>query len=436
MHIPENPPEYDSEELFKMGGDKVLFWMASLGVEDSKKRYLHWDEMKRHDPPEGLDHRTWWMVIREQRRLSSRLLRLFHDTQGRAFSFCEPDSLRVLMMKIDRLSGGLVGAYPNSVTPEDGKIYLQRSLVEEPFHSALIEGAATTRAVAKEMIESGRRPKTIDEKMTYNNFLAMQMVKELAHEPLSIPFVLELHRIVTQGTLDNPDDAGRLRLDNRVNVYDEQSGDILHRPPSYDLLPDRLGALCRFANRKEDDSMFIHPVLKAMLLHFMLAYDHPFVNGNGRTARALFYWSMLRSGYWLSEYVSISSVIAEAKVKYGHAFLKTETDRGDLTYFFLHQADVLHKALVRLHDYLDKKKQVIKEMTAAKGHVLNQRQLVIIEEIKNNRARKTTIAEHQKRFGVSYLTARADLLELVDYSLLERFKSGKQFIFVARPQKA
>ena len=54
---------------------------------------------------------------------------------------------------------------------------------------------------------------------------------------------------------------------------------------------------------------FIHPMIRSIILHFWLAYDHPFVDGNGRTARALFYWSMLRHGYWLFEFISISQII-------------------------------------------------------------------------------------------------------------------------------
>src|SRR5205814_10028127 len=52
-----------------------------------------------------------------------------------------------------------------------------------------------------------------------------------------------------------------------------------------------------------------HPMVRSMILHFWLAYDHPFVDGNGRTARALFYWSMLRNGYWMFEYITISKII-------------------------------------------------------------------------------------------------------------------------------
>jgi hypothetical protein len=74
--------------------------------------------------------------------------------------------------------------------------------------------------------------------------------------------VLDLHRLVSEKTLDDPADAGR------------------HRPPGMQV-----------------PAVFIHPVMRAITLHFWLAYDHPFCDGNGRTARALFYWSMLKQGY-------------------------------------------------------------------------------------------------------------------------------------------
>ena len=76
--------------------------------------------------------------------------------------------------------------------------------------------------------------------------------------------------------------------------------EILHEPPSADQLPKRVETMCAFAN-EQLKSGFIHPVIRSILLHFWLAYDHPFVDGNGRTARALFYWSMLRHKYWLFE---------------------------------------------------------------------------------------------------------------------------------------
>ena len=58
----------------------------------------------------------------------------------------------------------------------------------------------------------------------------------------------------------------------------------------------------------------------------MLAFIHPFVDGNGRTARSLVYWYMMKKGYWLTEYLSISRIIYRNKAQYEKAFLYTEAD--------------------------------------------------------------------------------------------------------------
>ena len=125
-------------------------------------------------------------------------------------------------------------------------------------------------------------------------------------------------------------------------------------PPLASELDERLDLMCQFANGKVPDH-FIHPVIRSVILHFWLAYDHPFVDGNGRTARALFYWSMLRSGFWLFEFISISRILVKAPIKYARAFLYTETDSNDLTYFILHQVQVIKQAIAELHSYIARK---------------------------------------------------------------------------------
>ena len=107
------------------------------------------------------------------------------------------------------------------------------------------------------------------------------------------------------------------------------SGDdvILHDPPSAEGLPERMATLCRFANAETDD-VWLHPVARAILTHFMVGYDHCSVDGNRRTARALFYWVALREGHWLIEFLSISRLLIEAPAQYARAYLNTETDAG------------------------------------------------------------------------------------------------------------
>lgn len=237
-------------------------------------------------------------------------------------------------------------------------------MIEEAISSSQLEGASTTRDVAREMIRQNRDPTDKSEQMILNNYHAMQFIREINKEVLTPSIVFELHKILTLDTIGE-DAVGRFRnpLD-KMHVVDNATQKYLHTPPPTEQLPERMQTLCDFANREsnsEFDASFLHPVVKAIVLHFMLAYDHPFCDGNGRTARALFYWSMVRQGYWLMQFVSISRVIKKATAQYAKAFLHTETDENDLTYFLIHQLEVIHQAVDALHIFLDQKVHEIKE---------------------------------------------------------------------------
>jgi len=191
--------------------------------------------------------------------------------------------------------------------------------------------------------------------MIFNNFAAMEHIRSLRDQPITPERILELHRMLTADTLDDSVDAGRLRQSDDVKVVDNRTGTVLHDPPHWAELPLRLERLCAFANADEGSAPFVHPVVRAILLHFMIGYDHPFADGNGRTARALFYWAMARSGYWLMEFLSISQFLRQAPAQYVTAYLHTETDGGDTTYFILHQLGTIRKSIEALYVYLARK---------------------------------------------------------------------------------
>lgn len=313
--------------------------------------------------------------------------------------------------------------------------YLVNSLTEEAIRSSQLEGATTSRLVAKELLRSGREPRDRSERMIYNNYLALQYMRTEMEGPLSPASVLELHRILTEGTLDDPSAAGRAQTEDeeRVVVMDRDGGRVLHRPPGAGALPARMQALCDFAN-EEDSESFVHPVVRAILLHFWLAYDHPFVDGNGRTARILFFWLMRRHRYWLVEYLPISRIIQQAPAQYGRAFLETETDGGDTTYFLLHQLGVIEKAIEELHEYLARKADEIREVEELiHGGGFNNRQLTILSDALRHPDRSYTFGEHAQASRVTHETARADLTGLVERGLLLRRKVGREYRFEAAP---
>jgi Fic family protein len=400
---------------------------------DERGRYFHWDEQRFRKPPAGFNVEEYWMATRMARNAASQPVPI-SDKEGNRFSFCEPPSLKAALRDLDMNAGGALASDVTALSTGEGRLYLARSLAEEPFASSLIEGAATTREIAKKLIFEGRLPRTKDELMVINNYRALEFVKSHKTDKLTLPMLLELHRIVTAGTLPNDDDAGRIRTHDNIRVVDEVTNEILHQPPIADELDTRLARVIKLANRPNEPQSWIHPIVKAIILHFALSYEHPFVDGNGRVARALFYWSALKDGYWLIEYVSISSIIAESKIAYGKSFLHVETDDADLTYFLIYNCKILQKAMTRLSAYIARRREEVKAFEKRLGDhsrpdALNHRQSWLLNECARGRRNRVTIGEHAKQHGVSYLTARSDLERLTESALLRKSTTGRSSLY-------
>ncbi len=390
--------------------------------------------MRHRDPPEGLTLDEWWLGTAYSRLTVSRPLPLT-NVNGESFRFSNIDLIQELVHHIDQYASGQIQIDNAIINIGSSDRYLVSSLIEEAITSSLLEGAATTRRVAKEMLRTKRAPRTHGERMISNNFNAMVAAEQLAREdrPLTPKDVLELHRIVADGTLDDESDAGRLQRpgEDRVFVVDHDET-VLHRPPPAEELPERLAKLCEFANGDSTEG-FLHPVVRAILIHFWMGYDHPFVDGNGRTARALFYWSMLRSGYWLAQYISISAILREAPGQYKKAYLKAETDNNDATYFVIYQLEVIEQAIESLRGYLTRKTAEVAETKQLLHNVsgLNNRQLSIISDALNDPYKTFTIRGQAQLHRVVYQSARTDLLALSELGLLSKIKVGNKFEFHA-----
>jgi Fic family protein len=412
--------------------EKIFSIFQGVAESTYDGRYLHWDDLRHRKPPEGLTHSDWWLGLKMRRQTGYRKTPL-QDLKERNFQFTVPDVVTDLLHQIDR-GGGTFVEIPEQVTnTEQRDRYVVRSLMEEAITSSQLEGAATTRDVAKKMLAEGRKPRDHSERMIVNNYVTMRRIMELKDKPLTPEMVFEVHREISEGALDTADGAGRFRrAEEDIKVSDEIEGTVFHTPPPAAELPARLQAMCDFANAKTPE-FFVHPVIRGIILHFWLAYDHPFVDGNGRTARALFYWQMLHSGYWLFEFISISQFLRKAPVQYGTAFLHTETDENDLTYFIIHQAEIIRRALKELHDYVARKSSETRAcLDALQKHPdINHRQQAVISHALRHPNFTYNIAGHGTRQAVSYATARADLMGLADMGFLEQRKVSRTFVFVA-----
>ncbi|MBD2175967.1 Fic family protein [Pseudanabaena sp. FACHB-1998] len=414
--------------------------LSKYHATDRKGRYFHWDEFKWR-VEQGDNEIAAWVATKIARQARTNYLHLLQAEKNVCFSYCIPDSLFAQLHSIDKMiGGGQQISDSNFVSSDDKHHYFVKSLMlEEAITSSQLEGASTTREVAQEMLKKSLAPTDKSQQMIFNNYQLMKKVIERKNEELSIEFILELHKIATYKAIDNEAISGSLRQENNIIVSDLY-GENTFYPPDYKTIQSRLVNLCRFANQdhSQKNQDFIHPIIKAIILHFMVAYIHPFGDGNGRTARAIFYWSILSSGYWLFEYVSISKFIKEKRGAYDKAFIYTETDDFDLTYFLYNQIDTIEKAIKSLHEYIDRKRQEFYGFmhwidknplakTLIRGH------LEILKEALKSPGKEFTAKQVAIDFGVTENTARSYLTALVDKNLLvlAQSKRGKARIYIA-----
>lgn len=433
MKIPVPPPAPWEEMVAKMRQSGRLVDLLALPlVED--EGYEPWEWFKYHQPPEGLTSEEWWTLVRMRRAQHARSLPL-QMLDGRPLSYNVPDELLKAIEESSALARGAVELPEAIVNSGTKDRYLIRSLIEEAITSSQLEGASTSRRRAKEMIRHRNAPQDRSEQMILNNFHAMEMIVDLKNERLTPDLIMEIHRAVTRDTLDDPEDSGRIQRpgDRRVRVYGTETDDqILHIPPRAELLPGRLEALCRFANSEEESKQYVPPLVRSMALHFMMGYDHYFADGNGRTARAIFYWFLLHHGFFLAEYLSISRILKKAPAKYARSFLIPEQDEGDVTYFFLAQARAISQAIEDLHRYLQMKSESVRQAGALlRGAGLNHRQVSLIDSLLRDPSEMVSVEGHRSTHGVSTQTARTDLQDLENRGLLTFERHGRRHVWFA-----
>ena len=414
----ELPPKIDKKTLVNAllkGIDPNIMPV----VDKVNADYEYWDKAKYKKLPEGFTPQMLWANVK-----ASRLRSMIPVWNKYSINLCVTSQMQRLCHEFDMKFGSFWEVEGDSQSAEK-KYYLSSSLMEEAIYSSKMEGASTTRIVAKDMLRKKKSPQNKSQQMIVNNYNTIQYIVEHKDEPLTEELLLTIHRLMTEKTLNNPEDAGRFRTNDKVVVADMVEGDIIYTPPSFQEIPEFVESLCDFFNN-DNPRTFIHPIIRGIIVHFMLAFMHPFVDGNGRTARALFYWYMLKEGYKLTEYMSISRVIAKSKSNYEKAFRYVENDGNDMGYFVAYNLGALEISFQQLRDYIQRKQR---EKSAASSFMMagniNQRQALVLQRLKEEPETIFTVKDVQEQFSVSSMTARKDLSDLVKQGYMTEIALNK-----------
>lgn len=414
----EQPPKIDRKVLVNALLKGIDPNIASI-VDTVNANYEYWDKVKYKKLPEGFTPQMLWTNVKASRLRSTILV-----WEKYGINLCITSQMQRLCHEFDMKFGSFWEAEDDTQSAEK-RYYLSSSLMEEAIYSSKMEGASTTRIVAKDMLRKKKSPQNKSQQMIANNYNTIQYIVEHKDEPLTEEALLHIHRLMTEKTMDTPEDTGRFRSNDKVVVADMVEGEVIYTPPSYQEIPEFVESLCDFFNN-ESPRTFIHPIIRGIIVHFLLAFMHPFADGNGRTARALFYWYMLKEKYWLTEYMSISRVIAKSKPSYEKSFRYVENDGNDIGYFVAYNLRALDISFQQLTDYIQRKQREKKAATSfmIAGNI-NYRQAMILQRIKEEPNTIMTVKDVQEQFSVSSMTARKDLSDLVRQGYLTEIAINK-----------
>ncbi len=438
MTIIESPPKFENfmgnVDFFKKIFD-IIYKPGLLSlIQKANDKYYYWTEL-RPQVPQNVEIKAEevWAYLKFGRNANSKRTPI-KDKNNQFFTYWIPDSLHRKISEVDKWSGGqIITDHPFSLPSRE--TYIISSLMDEAIASSQLEGASTEYRVAKEMLRSGRKPNDKNEQMIFNNWKAMQYIRENIKTIFSMERICELQSILIQDTLDRSEESGKLRKNDDIEI--RYRDEVVFVPPKADTLEDRMGSLCEFAN-KDDEINWIHPVIKGAMIHFWLAYIHPFTDGNGRTARALMYWYLLSRDYKLFQYLSISKHFIRAPGQYVKAYLYTEHDDNDLTYFLVYNLSSVCFALNELRKYIKDKQREVSTANQLLSHFrgLNLRQKSLIYHSIQHPDTTYTIESHKNTHGIAYETARKDLTTLASKGFFKMQREGKKLLLFFSTGKA
>lgn len=264
------------------------------------------------------------------------------------------------------------------------KEFRKDALVRTVHYGTHIEGNELNLDQAEKVIDGQdvvARERDIQEVMNYRK--AMEYISELRIESGKLKVdeetIKKIHKITVYKILPE-EKCGEYRK-TQVVVKNSRSGEVSFRPPGADVISPQIKAFIAFID--SPDSQDIHAVLKSGIVHYELVRIHPFVDGNGRVARALSTLLLFLEGYDIRKFFSLEEYFDSAAEEYYKALQSVEKKEGDLTEWLEYFTQGLAIELSKIKEKVEKISidAKLREKLGGKPLLLTDRQIRIIEYI-------------------------------------------------------
>lgn len=303
------------------------------------------------------------------------------------------------------------------------EISLRReALIRATHASTAIEGNPLTLEEVSKLAQGRKVTATRKAKQEVLNYLRVLEKIDQYHEDgiITEHSILTIHKALTRETLENPDWEGTYRK-IQVVVGNRITGEVIFTPPPPAEVPRAMADFIPWLDSKS--TLDLHPVLVAGISHYELVRIHPFVDGNGRTARALATLILYLRGFDIKRFFALDDYYDSDRPAYYAALQSVNQETLDLTGWLEYFTDGVLLSLSKVKERvlqlsLEKRKR------NAKGQIaLSERQMRIIELIQSNG--RITTGEVAKMFTITRQAALKELNKLVDLAVIKLVGQGR-----------
>lgn len=317
--------------------------------------------------------------------------------------------------------------------------FRQEAIIRTVHHGTHIEGNELDTGEVKAVLEGGEvdaRDRDVQEVLNYRNVLKYidkrKGTREKGQE-IREKELLQIHRLTVDRLL-SPDKAGKFRK-TQVVVKNSKTGQVSFAPPPPQGVKRLAGEFFDWLN--SSGAQEIHPVLQAGITHYVLAYIHPFVDGNGRAARALATLVLFSGGYDIKKFFSIEEYFDKNPARYystlqavSNQKVRQLADR-DVTVWLEYFCEGLAEELAQVRGRVQRLSLDLRLRGKTGQIVLSERQMKLVEYIEtygsiNNRGWRTILRQYSDD------TILRDLADLARKGLIKKKGSTKGAVYVLK----
>lgn len=315
------------------------------------------------------------------------------------------------------------------LVPSFEKQFQSDAMVRTVYHGTHIEGndldLVRTRKVLEGQTVFGR-PRDIQEVINYRN--AVHLLDELSskrgeYEP---EILKDIHRETVQKII--PEEKVGVFRATQVVVREGETGRVIFTPPPFVEVPYLLEDFFKWLNSAKTKE--VHPILKAGITHYILVTVHPFVEGNGRTARAFATLVLLRDNYDIKRFFALEEHFDTDPAAYYEAFSKVDKQspnigRRDLTPWLEYFTEVVAIELAKIKEKVKKLSVDTRiKVKIGKQVALTERQMRLVEYLSDTGS--GIMSDLRKVLPMmSEDTVLRDLRDLMDKGIVKKEGSTK-----------